>query len=55
MAKQSGRHTTAAKADLWLPSWPGSEATVLLAIALLMNVSMRRYAGFSRGCKHGLS
>ncbi|HUP22531.1 MAG TPA: molybdopterin dinucleotide binding domain-containing protein [Thermoanaerobaculia bacterium] len=24
---------TAAKADLWLPTWPGSEATVLLAIA----------------------
>ena len=23
---------TAAKADLWLPTWPGSEATVLLAI-----------------------
>ncbi len=30
---------TAAKADLWLPTWPGSEATVLLAIAnyLLQN------------------
>ncbi|MGQ0613768.1 MAG: molybdopterin-dependent oxidoreductase [Planctomycetaceae bacterium] len=28
------RHSnTAAKADLWLPTWPGSEATVLLAIA----------------------
>jgi anaerobic selenocysteine-containing dehydrogenase len=24
---------TAAKSDLWLPTWPGSEATVLLAIA----------------------
>ncbi len=24
---------TAAKADLWLPTWPGSEGTVLLAIA----------------------
>jgi anaerobic selenocysteine-containing dehydrogenase len=24
---------TAAKADLWLPTWPGSETTVLLAIA----------------------
>lgn len=24
---------TAAKADLWLPTWPGSESTVLLAIA----------------------
>ena len=24
---------TASKADLWLPTWPGSEATVLLAIA----------------------
>jgi anaerobic selenocysteine-containing dehydrogenase len=24
---------TAAKSDVWLPSWPGSEATILLAIA----------------------
>ena len=27
---------TAAKADLWLPTWPGSEATVLLGILRLM-------------------
>ena len=24
---------TASKSDVWLPTWPGSEATVLLAIA----------------------
>jgi len=24
---------TAAKSDLWIPSWPGSEATILLAVA----------------------
>lgn len=32
---------TAAKADLWLPTWPGSEATVLLAMARHLLVTRR--------------
>jgi len=39
---------TAAKADLWLPTWPGSEATVLLAIARHLLVTGRFDADFLR-------
>ena len=37
---------TAAKADLWLPTWPGSEATVLLAVVRELLVTGRYDAEF---------
>ncbi|MBZ0112674.1 MAG: molybdopterin-dependent oxidoreductase [Thermoanaerobaculia bacterium] len=39
---------TAAKADLWLPTWPGSEATVLLAIGHRLLTSGRVDLDFLR-------
>ena len=37
---------TASKADLWLPTWPGSEGTVLLAIARYLLETGKYDAGF---------
>jgi anaerobic selenocysteine-containing dehydrogenase len=43
------RHSnTAAKADLWLPTWPGSETTVLLAIARHLLETGRFHEAFLR-------
>ena len=39
---------TASKADVWMPTWPGSEATVLLAIARHLLVSGRWNKEFVR-------
>ncbi len=39
---------TASKSDLWLPTWPGSEATVLLAIANYLLQTGRYDADFVR-------
>ena len=39
---------TASKADLWLPTWPGSEATVLLAMARYLLETGKVDTGFLR-------